>query len=173
MRIADLRLTSGCAAVHADMLEWNVATSPEEAAGTILSAIFGTVQYSMMLSELPPDHLKLISHWVKFGAEHCDALQRGRFRGFAPEAGYPILSGESERERIIGVYGNDRVVRVEDIAKPTFVLNGSGVASVCLELPEKADFKVHDMYGSVVRDGRSEPGLVRMSVPLGGYVVVR
>ena len=173
VRIADLRLTSGKAAVHADMLEWNVATSAEEAAGSVISAIFGTVQYSMMLSDLPEAHLKMIAHWVRFAEAHCEALQKGAFSGFSPEAGYPILCGESEEKRIIGVYGNDRVVRIGDMEKITFVLNGSGVPSVCVELPEKARFEVRDTFGATVCSGEAGAGISRMSVPLGGYAIFR
>ena len=171
-RIADLRLTSGRAAVHADMLEWNVATPVEEAAGSVVSAIFGTVQYSMMLSDLPPDHLRMIAHWVKFGAEHCDALQRGSFKAHEPEAGYPLLCGESASERIFGVYGADRVVRVADLGKTTLVLNGTGIGSLCLELPRDASFEVRDTFGVHVRRGRLAAGLNRVSVPLGGFAVL-
>ena len=172
VRIADLRLTSGRAAVHADMLEWNVATPVEEAAGSVISAIFGTVQYSMMLSDLPPDHLRMIAHWVKFGAEHCDALQRGSFRGYEPEAGYPLLCGESAAERIFGVYGADRVVHVADLKKATFVLNGTGIGSLCLELPCEASFEVRDTFGAQVRREKLAAGLNRVSVPLGGFVIL-
>ena len=171
VRIADLRLTSGKAAVHADMLEWNVATPVEEAAGSVISSIFGTVQYSMMLSDLPEDHLKMIAHWVCFAEEHCDALQKGSFHGFSPEAGYPVLCSESEKERIVGVYGNDTVANVGGDGKKTFVLNGSGVPSVCVELPEKARFAVRDTFGATVRGGEAGAGITRISVPLGGYVI--
>ena len=171
-RIADLRLTSGRAAVHADMLEWNVATPVEEAAGSVISAIFGTVQYSMMLSDLPPDHLRMIAHWVKFGAEHCDALQRGSFKAYEPEAGYPLLCGESASERIFGVYGADRVVHVADLKKATFVLNGTGIGSLCLELPCEASSEVRDTFGAHVRWENLSAGLNRVSVPLGGFVIL-
>ena len=171
-RIADLRLTSGRAAVHADMLEWNVATPVEEAAGSVISAIFGTVQYSMMLSDLPPDHIRMIAQWVKFGAEHCDALQRGSFKAYEPEAGYPLLCGESASERIFGVYGNDRVVLIADLEKTTFVLNGTGIGSLCLELPREASFEAYDTFGAQVRRGKLASGLNRVSVPLGGFVIL-
>ena len=171
-RIADLRLTSGGAAVHSDMIEWNVATPVEEAAGSVISAIFGTVQYSMMLSDLPPDHLRMIAHWVKFGAEHSEALQRGSFKGYESEAGYPLVCGESAAERIFGVYGSDRVVRVADLDKTTFVLNGTGIGSLCLELPGETSFEVRDTCGGHVRRGNLAAGLNLVPVPLGGYVIL-
>ena len=153
------------------MLEWNVATPVEEAAGSVISAIFGTVQYSMMLSDLPQDHLKMIAHWVRFAEEHCDALQKGAFWGFSPEAGYPVLCGESDKERIFGAYGNDRVVKIDSIDKIIFVLNGSGVPSVCVEIPEKVRFEVRDTFGSTVQRGEANPGISRISAPLGGYII--
>ena len=171
VRIADLRLTSGKAAVHADMLEWNVATPVEEAAGSVISAIFGTVQYSMMLSDLPQDHLKMIAHWVRFAEEHRNALQKGPFRGFSPEAGYPVLCGECDKERIFGVYGNDCVVKIGGIDRKTFVLNGSGVPSVCVELPKNARFEVRDTFGATVGSDEAKAGISRILVPLGGYVI--
>ena len=35
--------------------------------------------------------------------------------------------------------------------KKTFVLNGSGVASVCVELSENARFEVCNTFGAIVR----------------------
>ena len=80
--------------------------------------------------------------------------------------------GCATAERIFGVYGNDRVVRIADLAKPTFVLNGTGIASVCVELPCAASFEVRDTFGTPVRRGKADSGLNRLPVPPGGYVVV-
>ena len=170
VRVADLRLTSGGAAVHGDMLEWNVATPVEEAACAVLSSIFGTVQYSMMLSELPPDHLKMIAHWVRFAERHRDALQRGSFRGCAPESGYPAICGESADERIFGVYAVDHVVRVGDASKPVWVLNGSGEGAIVVETAEAVTAQAFDTFGGSVGDAVDlAVGIHRLAVPKGGY----
>lgn len=170
VRVADLRLTSGGAAVHGDMLEWNVATPVEEAACTVLSSMFGTVQYSMMLSDLPPDHLEMIGHWVRFAEHHRDALQRGAFRGVAPESGYPVLCGESDAERIFGVYAADHVVRVGGAGKPVWILNGSGEGSVVVEVDEDVSAQVFDTFGrSAGGSVDVAKGIRRLAVPKGGF----
>lgn len=55
--------------------------------------------------------------------------------------------------------------------KKTFVLNGSGVASVCVELSENARFEVCNTFGAIVRSDEAKAGISRISVPLGGHVV--
>ena len=54
----------------------------------------------------------------------------GKFYGYSPECGYPELCGEDDKERIIGVYGNNRVVNLGRPEKQTIILNGTGVDSV-------------------------------------------
>ena len=73
-RICDLRLTSGKTAVHSDMLVWSRDETPEGAALPILNALFSTIQYSMVLSTLPPAHAEVIRHWIAFSREHREAL---------------------------------------------------------------------------------------------------
>ena len=173
VRIADLRLTSANAAVHADMLEWNVAMSAEEAAGAVISSIFGVVQYSMMLGNLPDDHLKMVSHWIEFCKKHENALYHGKFYGYSPECGYPELCGEDDKERIIGVYGNNRVVNLGRPEKQTIILNGTGVDSLCIETMEKRECETYDTFGRKVAKCDIASGIVRLDVPIGGYVLVK
>ena len=170
VRIADLRLTSGRAAVHADMLEWNPVVSAAEAAGTVLSVIFGTVQYSMMLSDLPPDHIRMIRHWVKFSEEHRRALQQWHFAGHKPEAGYPILEGEDDGERIVGVYCAGMTVSVRDADKPTWILNGTDVQTIYVDCPVSADVKVFDTFGTLIDSSVVQRGISKISVPVAGYI---
>ena len=170
VRIADLRLTSAKAAVHADMLEWNVAMSAEEAAGSVISSIFGVVQYSMMLSKLPDDHLKMVSHWIEFCRKHENALYHGKFYGYSPECGYPELCGEDDKERIIGVYGNNRVVNIGKSKKQAIILNGTGVSGLCIETRVKRRCEIYDTFGKEVTKCDISLGIVCLNVPIGGYV---
>ena len=70
IRIANLRLTAGQSAIHADILEWHPSDTPEGAARPILSAIFGVIQYSMMLRDLPDRHQKVIRHRLDFSQRY-------------------------------------------------------------------------------------------------------
>ncbi len=123
--IANLRLASGKSAVHADMLEWNFAEKPEDAALFIMNAMFGVVQYSVMLRDAPATHRTMIEKWIKFSQEHRDTLLKGSFTPHHPELMYPIIEAESASERIIGVYGACCVAEIPD-DKKTILMNATG-----------------------------------------------
>ena len=123
--IANLRLASGGTAVHSDMLEWNFAESPEHAALYIINSMFGVVQYSVMLRNAPKEHLAMIEKWIRFSQDHRDTLLNGRFTPHHPELQYPVIEAESEKEVVIGLYDDGRVVDVP-ADKKVFVMNASG-----------------------------------------------
>lgn len=173
IRIADLRLTSAKAAVHSDMLEWNVAMTAEEASGTVISSIFGVIQYSMMLSELPKDHLRMVKHWIDFCSKHEEALYHGKFYGYSPECGYPQLCSEDDNEKIIGVYGNDYVVNLGLSKKQAIILNGTGKDGLCIETEMGKECDVYDTFGGKVTRCKVPSGITRVSVPIGGYVILK
>ena len=146
--IANLRLTSGPLAVHSDMLLWSSESSAEDAALFILNAIFGTVQYSVRLAEIPVEHIEMMRHWIQFSREHVEALQKGGFRVRHPETTCPVLVGETDRERIIGVYDADAVIDL-DSPKKTFVLNGTTAVRLVLRFRHSpAKVKVFDTFGN-------------------------
>ncbi len=173
-RIASLRLTSGNTAVHSDMLEWNVDDTAEEAARHVLSALFGVVQYSMRLKELPPDHLRMMKHWIDFSRIHRNTLLRSDFRPYYPQEGYPLIEAESDDEMIIATYSGGNIVTVKDIDKPVYILNVTGAESIPLELsrtPVRAT--VVDTFGNA-REAEILPseGMNRVNVPCCGYLLL-
>ena len=170
-RIANLRLTSGSTAVHSDMLEWNVGEMPEVVARHILSAIYGVVQYSAMLREVPESHLKVIKHWIAFSQEHRSTLLHGEFRPYHPEAYYPVLEAESAEERIITAYQEGFVVKTGAPDKAVFVINATGAEGLVVELagkPKKVEY--YDLYGNRVAGEKVAKGVQRISVPISGYI---
>ena len=170
-RICDLRLTSGKAAVHSDMLVWSRDESPEGAAFPILNALFSTIQYSMVLANLPSDHAEVIRHWIAFTSTHREALLKGAFRQHHPESGYSWIEGESEAERIVTVHQAEVCVPVDVRAKPSYVVNVTGEAGVLVELASPCRIESFDVLGRP--DGGSErldSGLHRIFVKAAGYV---
>ncbi len=123
--IANLRLASGNSAIHSDMLEWNFAETPERAALYIINSMFGVVQYSVMLRDAPESHRAMIKKWLDFSLKHRDTLLKGKFTPHHPELLYPVIEAESDKERVIGVYDDGRIVDVKD-GKPTFIMNATG-----------------------------------------------
>ena len=168
IRTAMLRLTSGDTAVHSDMLEWNVGADPEDAAQPILASLFSTVQYSMVLSRLPARHVEMLRHWIGFTQRHRAALLRGRFTAEHPEAGYTLLSSESDDERVVAVYVGGVVAKVGG-GKGTVVVNATGADGLVLELDQPRRAVVRDTFGKSVGEVGLAAGLSRLPVPKSGY----
>ena len=171
-RTANLRLTSGGSAVHADMLEWNRGETAENAARFVLSSIFSVIQYSVMLREYPESHRRMIAHWIRFTQEHKDALLKGAFRPHHFEANYPWIEGESAAERIVGVYTAGTVVPVDAAKKPNCVLNGTGAGEVVVDSATETTAEVCDTFGVRTGEVRLVRGLNRVSTPVSGYIKV-
>ena len=171
LRIANLRLTSGTTAVHADMLEWNIAEKPEVVARHILSAIYGVVQYSAMLREVPQEQLAVIKHWVDFTQKHRKTLLHGDFKPYHPETFYPVLEAESVDERIITVYQAGMAVNVGMPDREVYVINATGAEGLVVDLeskPRKVEY--YDLYGNVVAGAKLTKGVQRAAVPTSGYI---
>lgn len=130
VRTTDLRLTGGGAAVHADMLKWTPSDDPSDAARAILSVIFATVQYSMVLDTIPAAQKAEIRKWIAFADAHRAALQKGGFRAHSPAEGYPVLEGWSDAERIVAVYAPNRVVDLADDGRRTVIVNATPSGTV-------------------------------------------
>ena len=172
VRTAMLRLTSGETAVHSDMLEWHKDASPEDAAKTILAALFSTIQYSVVLSRQSEANMRMLRHWIGFTQAHREALLKGRFTAYHPESNYPVLQSETAAERIVGVYLAGFAASVTG-RKPTWVVNATGGGEVLLDIAEApAKATIYDTFGNVVASSTLDAGLVRLSVPVSGYVEI-
>ena len=170
-RIADLRLTSGETAVHSDMLVWSEDEAPENASRAVLSAIFGVVQYSMVLQKLPESHRKMMRHWIGFSLAHRDALLKGGFRPHHPEMQYPWIESWNDKEHIVAVYSDGVVLPVDAREKTVFVLNASQLPSVVIDVKsEQSASEVFDTFGALAGRCKLKNGLNRVSVPVGGYI---
>ena len=137
MRIASLRLTSGMTAVHSDMIEWNLKETPENVGRAIINAIFGVIQYSAMLRDIPQEHLEVMQKWIAFADEHRETLLQSEFRPHHPELGYPVIEAESDTERIVAVYQDNVVVEAAPRGKRLYILNASGSDSIAVRRGNK------------------------------------
>lgn len=173
IRIANLRLTSGTTAVHADMLEWNIDEKPEVAARHILSAIYGVVQYSLMLRDIPQSHLEMVRHWVDFSQKHRQTLLHSDFRPYHPEHCFPVLEAESRSERIITLYQEGVVVKAGSADRDTYIINATGGEMPVVELqrrPRKVEY--YDTFGNIVKGAKLTEGLQRVAIPVSGYIKI-
>ena len=172
-RICDLRLTSGSAAVHSDMLVWSRDESPEGAALPILNALFSTIQYSMILEKVPESHREVIRAWLDFSQRHRDTLLRSEFRPHHPENGYTWIEAESAAELVVAVYSADTCASVRAKGKPVYIVNATGTGAMLVDLPEKpARVDLFDVFGRPVGSVAGAAGLQRLTVPVSGYAKI-
>ncbi len=172
-RIANLRLTSGDTAVHADMLEWHPKETAENAARHVLSAMFGVIQYSVMLRTLPADHKRMVAHWLDFSLRHREALLKGKFRPRHYEAFYPLIEGESARERVIAVYNDVSFADCGAADRDVYVLNATGKDGLIVKLRGKsASVEIHDTFGARVGRVKLAAGVHELAVPASGYAKI-
>ncbi len=172
-RICDLRLTSGPLAVHSDMLVWSRDEAPEGAALPILNALYSTIQYSMILAKIRPDHREVIRHWLDFSRRHRDALVKGRFTPHHAESGYTWVEGESEAERVVTSYSGDAVVRAGAPDRTVFLVNATGAEGMIVDFAAKpSSVRFFDVLGKPAGTAAPSAGLVRLPVPASGFAEV-
>ena len=171
-RVCDLRLTSGTTAVHSDMLVWSRDETPENAARPILSVLFSTIQYSMVLAGIRDDHRNVIRHWLQFSQTHREALLKGAFRPHHPECGYPWIEGESAAERIVAAYSEDVCVRTGAADKPVILVNATGENGMLVEFSAPATVALFNTCGVAGETVEVAKGLCRLPVQKSGYACV-
>jgi len=172
-RMCDLRLTSGPLAVHSDMLVWSRDETPEGAALPILNVLFSTIQYSMILAKLSPEHTEVIRHWIGFCKAHREALLKGAFRPHHAENGYTWIEGESAQERIIAAYSDATVVSLGRPDKTILVVNATGTDRVAVEAEADGEAELFDTFGKSRGRVSIRKGLFRLGVPPSGYACIR
>lgn len=103
-RTLNLRLTSGCTAVHSDMLEWRADYDVHHAALQLLNIMFSVPQISVRLAELPTDHRQMLAFLLGFFVRHRTLLVKSDLHPCAPDHNYPLVYAEAEGERIAVLY---------------------------------------------------------------------
>ncbi|MFE9421381.1 glycoside hydrolase family 36 protein [Kitasatospora sp. NPDC006697] len=159
-RTTDLRLTAGPLAVHADPLTWHPGESPTEIAVLLQQVFFATAQVSVDLGLQSPEQLAAVRFWLEVAREHVDLLQRGRFRAYRPELGYPLLESADGAARAFGRYAP---VPIEADAEWSLLLvaNADADPQVRLSFPEplgSVEVLVRDAQGAVLSEYAVECG---------------
>ena len=172
-RICSLRLTSGKTAVHSDMLVWSKDETPQGAALPILNVLFSTIQYSMILQRVTPEHREVIQHWIKFSQEHRNALLKGDFTPHHPENGFSWVEGEDRKERIIACYAENACVKTGKPDKSVYLVNATGTSAMLVDFAAKpSKIEAFDVFGKRVGTLEAGEGLVRLPVPSSGYAKI-
>ena len=177
IKTADLRLTSGdVAAVHGDMLEWDLAAPAETAALQLLSTLFAVPQVSVRLADLPPRHRAMLRFWLRFWNAHRDTLLGADVRPLHPEGAYPVVAAVGAGEAVSAVYQSGVAADVwPDGARAGFVANATTGDRLVLRFARAPKaVEVFDCAGRrVAGSAPRRAGLWEAAVPPGGLLAAR
>ena len=113
----------------------------------------------------------MVKHWIGFSKEHCATLLHSPFRPYNPEALYPILEAESNKERIITLYQEDVVVKAGKPDRELYIINATGCEKPVVELEKKPRrMEYYDTYGNPCAGGKITAGVQRVDIPVSGYI---
>ena len=152
--IADLRLMGGGAATHSDMLTWNHGESVEDAALQILNSIFGVIQFSQIIAEMPESHLRMTRFWLNFARENEKTLLHSEFIPQEPQFLYPVLRARDADTEIIGVYAPDKIIALDGAHTRLKLINATHAEEICLRFARPCAVRVviRNAAGDIVRE---------------------
>lgn len=173
--IADIRVISGQSAVHSDMIMWDKNCDVKDAAWQILNSIFGVIQYSMRIDDLPGDHKAMSKFWLKFARDNAKTLQCGKFEANEPQYAYPVIRSYDENNSVTAVYTKNKIIDTK-ISGSVKLINASPDARLVLNVENAAmgEMKIYDCTGKLVRDITEKflPGIKTIDVPVCGLASI-
>lgn len=176
-RTADLRLTAGPLAVHADPITWHPSESSEGIAVLLLSVLFATPQVSVDLAAQRPEQLAVLRFWLSVMREHTLLLQRGDLRPHRPELAYPLIEARHGQGLAFGRYA-PLPVAVTGEWDLLLLANADPDTLVRLTFeaaPGALSVLVQDCLGGTVAEAapRVDGRELSLHVPRGGLLTVR
>lgn len=170
----DLRMLSGNTAVHSDMLSWSHKETPEDAALQIIHSIFGVIQFSQIISDMPESHRKMSAFWLDFAKKNRRVLLESELIPYEPQYLYPVVKAQDETQAIVGVYQRGKIVDMPDRKKVTFI-NGSKEDALFIRTDRAISAKavVRDTFGEIVREEEiAFSGVTAVKTPCSGLLEV-
>ena len=172
----DLRMLSGNTAVHSDMITWHKDDKPEDAALQVLNTIFGVTQVSKVLSELSEAEMKMLGFWLDFERKNCRVLQQSQLVPYEPQFLYPVIKACDDKEEIIGVYADNKVVTLDPAKRKAQLINACWQTKLTVKIQENASFALntYDCMGQAIESKTITlaPGLHEIDVPRSGLAIL-
>ena len=168
-QIVNLRMTSGRTAVHSDMLMWHENDSAENAALQFANVIFSVPQISMLVKNLPQEHIEMLKFYISFWKEYRSVLLDGKLTARNPENDYSQASSTLNNTAVVAVYTNNVVEADNDT---TVVVNASGSDSVIVKNAADKSFTVKNCKGEITAEGKITNSVEEVFVPQAGVVII-
>lgn len=179
-RTVDCRLTAGPLAVHADMIMWNSAETPESVAVHLVNALFSVPQVSVDLAAQSPGQLAALRFWLGVFRRYADVLQLGVLEPVRPDLGYPLVRARDHRTTVVARYAPLPVAlpdrRAADGPQTLLVANADSDPVVLLTAtrPEQTLALVQDCRGEILSETVLDlvAGVNSVTVPTGGLLTL-
>lgn len=149
--ILDLRMTSGKAAVHSDMITWNKNDTNESTAKQLIAVLFGVPQISVRLDEIKAEHYEVIKFWLNFWLENREVLLDGKMKIYNPEANYSMAEAELNGKKICVCYSRNIV---EASGDDFITVNGTGESFIAVKANGDFQYTILDCKGVCVNSGK-------------------
>ena len=129
-QIVNMRMTSGKTAVHSDMIMWSEKDSAENAALQFASVVFAVPQISMLIKDLPQEHIEMLRFYISFWKEYRSVLLDGKLTAKNPENDYSQATAALDNTSIVAIYTNN----VVDGKNGTTIVVNAGSSSLKYQL---------------------------------------
>ncbi|MFB7586826.1 glycoside hydrolase family 36 protein [Streptomyces sp. NPDC056169] len=174
-RVIDCRLIAGPLAVHADMIMWHPAETPESVAVHLINALFSVPQISVDLAAQTPGQHATLRFWLGVFRRHAGVLQLGSLEPSRPELGYPQVRAGDEDTTVVARYA-PLPVALPDGPGTLLVANADADPVVLLTAgrPERALARVQDCRGEILSETVLDlvAGVNPVTVPTGGLLTL-
>ena len=172
IRIADIRMLAGSTAVHSDMITWHNGERLEVAALQMVNTLFGVPQISVVLKNIPEDHLEMVKFYTEYWNTNKALITKGDFTPYRPLANYPIQMVNNSEKVLIGVH-DDHVVNVNQSYDKLDILNAKLSESSILKI--NADLgnyncTIFNCKGEIINEKNItlNQGIVEITIPACG-----
>ncbi|MBP1586950.1 MAG: alpha-galactosidase [Clostridia bacterium] len=165
--IAALRSVNATTPTHSDMLLWGHNETPLNCRRQLLNIMFSVPQISVRLTEMPEDHIRVISCFVDYWTANRDVLLNGGFKARRPDLNYTLMSSGKNGKRITVLYGTalfEPCGCTEDVFNNTesdFIVSAGGAPF---------EYEVFDIYGEKTARGKSDGSAQKLPVARGGMI---
>ena len=168
-----LRLTSGTCAVHSDMITWHPSEPVESAARQLLNVLFSVPQISVLLDQLPEEHMKMLQFYLDFWKRYQGVFLEGELIPHAPAANFTKASAQSNGVAVTVLY-EEPTVSIETAHATAVVINAMGTEEVWLRVkgdrPRPVVF--YDCMGNCAGEELLPCGISALRLPLSGMAVI-
>lgn len=153
----DLRMSCGERAVHSDMLVFNKNDTLEGVAYQLYAIMFCVPQISIRFGGISAEHRALLKAFLSFWREHRKTILDGKLALRGHDVGYTMAQSTKDGECVAVLYNN--VPYSAQKGTKTYLFNSSGYDGAVIELEEKAQYEIYDIFGKKYSSGTLDKGV--------------